>query len=160
MKPELKYEEPSPPALQALGRIAVAHSFLDRILKMVIRDIEGLSLDEVLGLTNRWSSTKLRDRISCGAAIRLRANPEALDQFKAILSGAKQVSEKRNEMLHSVWGSDEHSIRMGSTDRGSFINLPNVDELNLMADHANSVAYSLLWARNGGFLAEALKRSG
>ena len=87
--------------LAALGTIALRHGQLENAMKMVIKDLAGVSKQDALDATAMQSSRELRDRIRKLAKQRIGEGP-ALVQLDALLHRAKLAADKRNELLHST----------------------------------------------------------
>ena len=59
----LNFHEPEPDVLQAVGRIALRHSQLDHMLKLTIKSLSGITVQQALHATAFEGSTVLRERI-------------------------------------------------------------------------------------------------
>jgi hypothetical protein len=95
-----------PQLLEALGRLAVAHTHLQLILRYTVKSLSGLSGSKSLDLTRRKSISDLRKRIKKRFK---KHNPSAaeasrLDEF---LEKAKLLSGKRNSYMHRAWSETE-----------------------------------------------------
>jgi len=81
-------------------------------------------------------------------------------KLQAILERCKRATEKRNDLIHSVWGKelDGEPFRRGNDH--SWQPLPTVEELKALGEEIRILTDSLNDARLMGFLADALaKRS-
>ena len=95
-----------PQLLDALGRLAVAHTHLELILRYTVKSLSGLSGSKSLDPTRRKSISDLRKRIKKRFK---KHNPSAaeasrLDEF---LEKAKLLSGKRNSYMHRAWSETE-----------------------------------------------------
>src|SRR5262249_42307728 len=91
--------------LAAVGTIALRHGQLDNGLKMIIRDLTGVSTLDALDATAREGSRELRARILKLARQRLGEGP-ALVRLQALLTRARRASDKRNELMHAICGTE------------------------------------------------------
>lgn len=141
--------------LAAYGELSLRHEHLTHILRMTIKTLARLEVSEALDATAYDGATRLRDRIKTLAKQRL-GEGEALLKLQAILERCKRATEKRNDLIHSVWGKelDGEPFRRGNDH--SWQPLPTVDELKTLGEEILKLTESLNHARLTGFLAEAL----
>ncbi|MBW8328536.1 MAG: hypothetical protein K0M48_05080 [Thiobacillus sp.] len=145
--------------LVAYGELSLRHEHLTHILRMTIKTLARLEVSEALDATAYDGAARLRDRIRTLARQRL-GEGEALLKLQAILERCKRATEKRNDLIHSVWGKelDGEPFRRGNDH--SWQPLPTVEELKTLGEEICVLTESLNDARLLGFLAEALaKRS-
>jgi len=145
--------------LAAYGELSLRHEHLTHILRMTIKTLAGLEVSEALDATAYDGASRLRDRIRTLARQRL-GEGEALLKLQAILERCRRASEKRNDLIHSVWGKelDGEPFRRGSDH--SWQPLPTVEELRALGEEIQTLTNHLNDARLFGFLAESLaKRS-
>lgn len=145
--------------LAAYGELSLRHEHLTHILRMTIKTLARLEVSEALDATENEGAGLLRDRIKKLARQRL-GEGEALLKLQAILERCKRATEKRNDLIHSVWGKelDGESSRRGKDH--SWLSIPTGEELKALGDEIRVLTVSLNDARLTGFLAEALaKRS-
>lgn len=148
--------------LAALGRIALRHGQLDNAMKMVIKDLTGVTQEEALNATSRQMSGKLRERIRKLAKHRL-GEGRALLKLEALLERAQRATERRNELVHRTWGTEKTSgtdaRRVVMRDaHHTFQKAPTIKELMASVDEVEIILDDLLGARQRGFLFEALKK--
>jgi hypothetical protein len=146
-----------PAVVAAVGRIALRHGQLDYILRMTIKTLAGLSIQDGLDATARLGSRDLRERIRKLARRRLGEGAPLL-RLEAILQRAAKATDRRNHLLHSLWAHeldgapvirDEHSH--------DFRPIPTIPELDAVATSLAEVASELNTARLDGSLSEALR---
>lgn len=145
--------------LAAYGELSLRHEHLTHILRMTVKTLARLEVSEALDATAYDGAARLRDRIKTIARQRL-GEGEALLKLQAIIERCKRATEKRNDLIHSVWGRelDGEPFRQGNDQ--SWQPLPTVEELNTLGKEIRVLTDSLNEARLFGFLAEALaKRS-
>jgi len=144
--------------LESLGRISLLHGHLDHMLRMTIKSIAGVEVEDAVDATIYEGSSSLRQRIRRLARARLGDGP-ALIRLQAILTRAKHATEKRNELLHSVWAGPAHDdgdAQLRTAER-TWKPMPTVDELRTLEAELASVTAELNDARLEGFLAQAMK---
>ena len=83
-----------PGLLEALGRLAVAHTHLELILRYTVKTLAGLSVKEALDATNRARISDVRRRIR---KLFEQKKPLELEKAKleALLGAATRLSEER-----------------------------------------------------------------
>jgi hypothetical protein len=94
---------PTKKILAAIGAIALRHGQLDNALRMTIKDLTGVDQTEALDATVRDGSGELRERIRKLARQRL-GDGAALVRLQALLTRVRRATDKRNELMHAVWG--------------------------------------------------------
>ena len=143
--------------LAAFGEISLRHEHLNYILRMTIKTLARLEVAEALDATAYDSASRLRERVRRLARQRL-GDGEALLKLQAILEQCKRATEKRNELIHGVWGKelDGEPFRRGSDH--TWQPLPTIVELKSLGDELQTLAAHLNHARLEGFLAEALAK--
>lgn len=154
---QVAHRFPNKAVLLAIGKMALSHAWLDNALRMIVRDLAGLSKEEALDGTARQGSRQLRERVRKLGLTRL-GEGAALVKLDAILNRADRATERRNHLLHSVWGADldEGKEFLREPDH-SFRAAPSAKELEKLVIDLVEVIYDIHNARFGGFLEEALK---
>ena len=90
---------------EAIGLVAIRHAQLDHMLRMTVKSVEGLSVKEALDATDLQGSKELRERVRRLIKKKL-GEGSALVRIDALLARCRRVTQKRNELLHSMWGTD------------------------------------------------------
>jgi hypothetical protein len=143
--------------LAVIGRIALCRGQLDNALRMTVKDLAGVTKEETLDATARQGPRDLRERVRKLGRMRLGEGP-ALVRLDALLQRASRVTERRNQLLHSVWGRDIDGrgdyLRV---EDHSFQPAPSVKELEELFIQLRSLLADFIDARFSGFLYEALK---
>ncbi|HTG14289.1 MAG TPA: hypothetical protein VK747_03380, partial [Blastocatellia bacterium] len=95
-----------PQLLEALGRLAIAHTHLERILRYTVKSLSGLSSPKGLDPTRRKPVSDLRKRIKKRFK---KHNPSAAETYRLdeLLEKAKLLSGKRNSYMHRAWSETE-----------------------------------------------------
>jgi len=140
--------------LKSFARVSISHAHLDYSLRMCIKSVANLSIQEALDATEGEGSASLRDRIRKLARLRLGEGAPLL-RLQAILQRCKQATEKRNALLHTVVAEESGEAKVRNPDH-SWSPLPEPTELNDLAFALSGLANELNHARLAGFLHEAL----
>lgn len=143
--------------LAAYGELSLLHEHLTHILRMTIKTLAELDVTEALDATVYDGAARLRERIKTLARQRL-GEGVALLKLQAILEQCKRATERRNDLIHSVWGKelDGEAFRRGNDH--SWQPLPTAEELIALGEEIRVLTNSLNDARLVGFLAEALAK--
>lgn len=147
-----------PRVLIALGKIALRHSQIDNQLRMLIMALASVTKHEALDATQRDGSAQLRDRVRKLARRRL-GDGNALVRLQALLTRVGRLTDKRNELVHRVWGTELDGGPVIRDEYHSFIPAPTVAELESIHEQMDAALDDLIIAREEGFLAEALQSS-
>lgn len=127
------------------------------MLRMTIKTLAELSVDDALDATQNNSSSALRERIRKLARQTIGEGP-ALLRLEAILERCHRATEKRNELIHSIVGRElDGEIAMLQKRDRTWAPVPPADDVKALAHEIISLAKELNEARRRGFLAEALK---
>ena len=143
--------------LAAYGELSLRHEHLTHILRMTIKTLAGLEVAEALDATAYDGAAKLRDRIKALARQRL-GEGIALLKLQAIIEQCKRASEKRNDLIHSVWGKEIDGETFRRSNDHTWHPIPNVEDLKKLSEEIGALTNSLNDARLMGFLAEALTK--
>jgi hypothetical protein len=143
--------------LAIIGTIALRHGQLDNALRMTIKDLTGVDQTEALDATARVGSRELRDRVRKLARQRLGEGP-ALLRLQALLTRAERATDKRNELMHAVWGTELDGGPVMRGDDHEFQPVPTVADLQALDYEIIRVLEDFIRARHDGFLLEALKK--
>jgi hypothetical protein len=148
-----------PSVVAAVGRIALRHGQLDYILRMTIKTLGGLSIQDALDATARLGSRDLRERIRKLARQRLGEGAPLL-HLEAILQRAAKATDRRNHLLHTLWAHElDGAPVIRDEDNHTFRTIPTSGELDAVAGTLAKIATELNMARLDGFLSEALKQN-
>jgi hypothetical protein len=95
---------PDDDILRELGRLQIRHSHLDHTLRLAIKRMLGISIDD----PGYWNETRgmasgLRESARKLIAQRYEADHEMADILNKVLDDAEEASKLRNRLLHSVW---------------------------------------------------------
>jgi len=141
--------------LAAFGEMALRHEHLNYILRMTIKTLAQLTPQEALDATVNDGSRQLRERVRKLARQRL-GEGEPLLKLQALMRGCQRVTDKRNELVHSVWAKEldgeaqlRNAVHIGRP-------LPTRQELSDLSSEILDLTNTLNQARLDGFLSEAL----
>jgi hypothetical protein len=143
--------------LAAYGELSLRHEHLTHILRMTIKTLARLEVAEALDATAYDGAARLRERIRTLARQKL-GEGEALLKLQAILERCKRATEKRNDLVHSVWGKELDGAPFRRGNDHTWLPLPTVEELKAVGDEIRLLTETLNDARLFGFLAEALAK--
>jgi hypothetical protein len=148
---------PDKDLLAVIGEVALRHEHLNHILRMTIKTLARLEIGEALDATAYDSTSQLRERIKKLARQRLGEGAPLL-KLQALLERCKRASERRNDLIHSVWGQelDGPPGRRGAGQ--DWQTLPSTTDLVNLAADIMQLTGELNEARLGGFLHEALEQ--
>ena len=90
-----------PEILGTVGAITLRHSHLDHILRMTIKTLGGVSIEQALDATAFEGSEALRQRIRKLAKRKL-GEGKALIQLQALLERCRRATARRNELVHNI----------------------------------------------------------
>jgi hypothetical protein len=143
--------------LVALGKVALRHEHLNHILKMTIKSLAGLTVQEAIDATQYEGSKALRNRIRKLARKRL-GEGEALLKLQALLTQAGRLTDRRNDLTHGLWAQelDGDPGVMGAP--GELQPLPSAEELETLVEEIWALTQELNRARLEGFLKIALEQ--
>jgi len=152
----MMFHVPEDPALlAAFGEVALRHEHLSHILRMVIKTLAGLEVNDALDATAFDGASLLRDRVRKLAKQRL-GEGQALLKVQALVERCRRATEKRNEYVHSVWAQelDGEAKRRDSSHR--WLPIPTIAELQALSQELLALTQELNHARLEGFIFEAL----
>lgn len=142
--------------LAVLGEIALRHEHLNHILKMTIKSLANVSVEEAVRATRYQGSRQLRERVGKLARQRL-GEGEPLIRLQALLAECERVTEARNRFIHGLWAKELDGDPQLRDEFGESGPVPTLDELRRLATEVELVAGKLNQARLFGFLDKALQ---
>jgi hypothetical protein len=146
-----------PAVLVAIGKMAIRHGQMDQGLKLAIRNLRGISIEQTLAETKRKSSHQLRALVEEHAQDRIGEAP-ILVRIREMLHRSRQATDYRNSVLHDLWATESHGRPHHSPDVFPE-EIPRVAELEAVADNLFSVVKELDHERHHGFRREAVEAS-
>src|SRR4029077_20644193 len=91
-----------PSEVVAIGKVAIRHGQLDHGLKLTIRSIRGISVEQAFAETMRKSQHQLRALVEEHARNRFGKAPN-LVRIRELLHSARQAADHRNSVLDELW---------------------------------------------------------
>jgi hypothetical protein len=145
-----------PAFLQAIGEVSICHGQLDHMLKMTIKTLTEVTVEEALEATEGATAAVLRKRVHKLARKRL-GDGAPFVKLQAILERCRRASGSRNEIIHNVVGRELDREPLMRRPGNKWGPIPTVDELHALAADLQAIAKELNDARLHGFLHDALK---
>ncbi|MDO8703883.1 MAG: hypothetical protein Q7J84_02945 [Sulfuricaulis sp.] len=144
-----------PEILKTLGAITLRHGHLDHILRMTIKSLGRVDVQQALDATAFQGSSALRERIRKLAKSSL-GEGNALLQLQALLERCRRATEKRNDLIHNIWARELDGDTQMRTKDHSWKPIPTIDELEKLSRELELLTNELNTARLEGFLFEAI----
>jgi hypothetical protein len=142
-----------PSEVVAIGKVAIRHGQLDHGLKLTIRSIRAISVEQALAETKRKSVHQLQALVEEHAQDRFGEAP-ILVRIRELLHLSRQATDHRNSVLTELWTTES---------KGAAIHVPEgpprVAELEAVAENLFSVVKELDHERRHGCLNEATEVS-
>ena len=145
--------------LAAFGEVAIRHEHMSHILKMTIRTLTGVSVDEAVKATAHENISQIRTRIKKIARTKL-GEGEALIKLQAILCDCKHLTDKRNELTHCLWTQELDRDAQLRDPHGNTQPLPTAQDLLDLAKSMGELTNRINRERFEGFLYQALSQKG
>jgi len=149
------YVPDDPELLQALGRVTIRHGHLDYVLRMTIKTLTGMSVNEAIEDTKKTVSGRLRERIKKLAPTKL-GDGDAFEQLIELLDRAEVATEKRNRLVHDLWAQNVDSGDPMLREDASASAIPNVAQLSELEVEIDRIQGELNWSRLKGTIRAAL----
>jgi hypothetical protein len=136
-----------PSEIVAIGKVAIRHGQLDHGLKLMIRSIRGITVEQALAETKRKSLLQLGALVEEHARDRFGEAPN-LVRIRELLHMSRQATDYRNSVLGDFWATKSESAPE-----------PRVAELEAVAENLFSVVKQLDHERHRGCLHDATEAS-
>jgi len=146
-----------PELLAAIAMVAIAHGHHELILKRTLKTLNDWPLADADAGTKFWSVSRVRDCIEEDATRRLGGNSPEVVQIVDILARSEALSNRRNDLMHGIWGRELDGGDRHLGDEGW--TLPTASALRELAAQLSTLTNELNAARLDTWLAEALRRS-
>lgn len=135
----------------ALGVVAIRHGHLEYILKMTVKSLCGLSIEEALKETNKLNAARLRKRIESEAQAILKEG-DTLEWLIEMLRRSWQASDLRNTVIHNIWAKELDGPLLMQNDDYTWRPAPTVQELQLLSDEIQAITKEINTSRLDGKL--------
>ena len=146
-----------PAEVVAIGKVAIRHGQLDHGLKLTIKIIRKISVEQALAETKRKSPHQLRALVEQHARDRFGEAP-SLVRIRELLHLSRQAMDHRNSVLNELWATESAGAPIHAPE-GYPMALPRVAELEAVADNLFSVVKELDHERHRGCLSESTETS-
>jgi hypothetical protein len=146
-----------PQLLEALGRLAIAHTHLERILRYTVKALSGLSGPKSLDPTRRKPISDLRKRIKKRFK---KYHPSAAETYRLdeLLEKAKFLSGKRNSYMHRAWSETEAGQAIRHKDDLQLGAAPSEAAIERVASETLALGKQINDARLHGFIHSVVQR--
>ena len=149
---------PTRPELHAaLGRLAIAHTHLERILRYTVKTLSGLSGPKSLDPTKRKSISFLRKKVK---RLFKKHNPSAAEtsRLNELFEKAKLLSEQRHSYLHRAWSATPEGLAILLGEGLQSEAAPSEAAIDRVTSEILALAKKINYARLHGFIDEVVKR--
>lgn len=143
--------------LAEVGVSTIRHGQLDHILRMTIKSLMGLSINDTIDATARYGSADLRKLIGKLAKQKF-GNGEVLLKLQAILERARRATDKRNILIHSLWAHELDGKSVIRNKDHTWQTTPKTEEIQALSEEIVAITTELNRARLDGFLSEAIAK--
>ena len=144
-----------PRLTEALGRLAIAHTHLELVLRYTVKTLRGHGVSEGLKKTKREKVWSLREKIN---ELFLATGPTPDDQLKlnSLLARAKNLSKMRNHYLHSAWSVTEAGKALIHGEDHVWKPAPTKEEVDRLTVNIVTLAKEINYERLHGFIKKSL----
>lgn len=154
----MEFHMPNDPELrEKVGVVTLRHSHLDHMLRMTIKTLGQVEVNEALAATGYHGSKTLRDRINKLAKQKL-GEGTALLKVQALMERCRRATEKRNELVHGIWAAKSGAAPKSLSTGNKWKPLPTKEQLSELDLELASLANELNKARLKGVIADAMKK--
>ena len=143
--------------LAAFGELTLRHEHLVHILRMTVKTLCNVTVQEALDATAFENASSLRDRVRKLARQRLGEGP-ALVRLQALVQRCHQLTDQRNAYVHSVWAKQLDGEPIRSDRKEGWVPIPSKEQLGRLSEELKELTGELNIARLEGFIHEALQR--
>jgi hypothetical protein len=160
MNAPLVVDTPNDPKfLQEFARASMLHAHLDNTLKMFVRSFDETTIEEALEYIGYQGAAKLRKRVKKLAREQL-GEGEALTMILELMKRCEDISERRNDLLHSPIARerDGEAFRMRARGGNTWIELPEPEVLKALADETFDLVTEMNHQRLSGLIGLALSQ--
>jgi hypothetical protein len=149
-----------PEFLKQFARASMLHAQLDNTLKMFVRSFDGTTIEEALKYIGYEGAAKLRKRVTKLATKQLRQG-EALTMVLGFMKRCEEISERRNDLLHSPIARerDGEAFHMRARGGNTWVELPKSEVLKALADETFVLVAEMNHERLNGVIDLALRQA-
>jgi hypothetical protein len=142
--------------LAAFGAVAIRHSQLEHALTMMVKTVAELSVEEADAATAELGVAEVREIIKRVAKQAWGECP-ALLKTRGLMTRAKRLSSRRNDLLHGLLAQELDGRPMKRSREKGWEPIPSADELNALANEIYELIHEMNHERLEGFIATAMK---
>lgn len=155
---------PDQELLAAIGELVVVHVHLDHMLKMTIKSLLGITVDEALRQLSRKGPVHLRQQVEKAAVRKFGAGP-VTEKLSELLERCREVTERRNYFAKNVYVehlSEPNVGRIALLDSVDQVNrpLPSVASVRATTEAIDALVADINHARLKGWLYKTLTDAG
>ena len=146
-----------PQLLEALGRLAIAHTHLERILRYTVNTLSGNSGTRSLDPTRRKPISELRKKVKKRFK---KHHPSVAETYRLdeLLEKARLLSEQRNAYLHRAWSETQAGQALLIREGLQLEAAPSEDAVERVASEMLALGKKIDYARRYGFIHEVVQR--
>jgi len=153
-----RFTVPNRPELHAvLGRLAIAHTHLEWILRYTVKTLSGLSGPKSLDPTKRRPISFLRKKIK-RLFKKYNPSPAEKSRLDELLEKAKLLSEKRNSYMHRAWSETPEGQPILLGEGLQLEAAPSEAAIERVASDILALGKKINYARLHGFIHEVVQR--
>jgi hypothetical protein len=150
-----------PEFLKQFARASMLHAHLDNALKMFVRSFDETTIEAALEYIGYQGAAQLRKRVTKLATERL-GQGEALTMILRFMKRCEEISERRNELLHSPIARELDGEAFCMRARGggnTWVELPKPEVLEALANETFVLVEEMNHERLNGVIDLALRQA-
>lgn len=158
---DLVVDTPNDPQfLKQFARASILHAHLDNTLKMFVRSFDETTIEKTLEYIGYQGAARLRKRVAKLATEKLGAS-EALTMIIEFMKRCEEISEQRNDLLHSPIARerDGETFFMRARGTNTWVKLPKPEVLEKLANDTYELVQEMNHQRLSGVIGLALSRA-
>jgi hypothetical protein len=150
---------PDHPGLaEALGRLAIAHTHLELVLRYTVKILSGVTVQEALDATKSQGTAEVRKRVR-RLFIQKKPTEDETVKLDALLGEASRLSKTRNDFLHSAWSVSEAGRPIIKLENHSWGPAPTNQEVDRAACEIQNLGEKINDERLHGFINKVAKQN-
>ena len=146
-----------PELLLALGRLAIAHTHLELILRFTVKTLCQMEVERGLNATRKVLISKVREKIK-----KLFTEKRPLESQKtlldALLAEAELLTKQRNDFLHLAWSETVAGHALLHTENYQWKEAPAKEAVDEVTQRILKLANEINDARLHGFISQVVIR--
>lgn len=146
-----------PGLLEALGRLAIAHTHLELILRYTVKTLSQMSVTEALDATSRDRISEVRSRIK-RLFREMKPFPSEEAKLDALLGASSRLSQSRNDYLHSAWSETESGEALLKQENHQLGPAPSIAQIEQITSEILELTKNINQSRLHGFIHDVVER--